>query len=598
MGVAPIRAGGNDMKKVLPFLFVLVLLSQIFADGGISAYNPQTGAWQVSHEARQLAAINFQDGKETMLVAVEPSDLTGSKLVWVFPVPASASKTKIGLANEFPEFSGSNVETKARESVQGAALGLLASQVYLAPLGIGLFGFFPVMSADAKGTQGNTLGAAGIVPWYEDYVQVRTSLERNGLVTELVETKVNGALYYYLKGKGLELPYDMQQALDVYVGKDYSYVVSYMDDVGNFKRLNGNTDNRAGYYNYRAAPTISVSVEFPTDRIYFPLMPTGVYKENSVPAWIYVMGHVTPEIYQDIKPDTKVEYFTADRYPYSPSPNQFYGKYNYESEFKFTKIYINTPSANFVQDLWMTEKTPAHVVFAGAIADNSLLVALALFALFSCLSSYLAGKFIFKSAVPGNKLALVGLSNFLTIFGFAVATYFLIKPSKKMGGHCRMKFVALFSALCLVAGALLFLLGGAEPATVLTGAFAALIGLAALVGFIMLPQVAGAYAYFHFEKIGREKLLYPSIFAALDIVPIIAVTGALTTLAQSPLLPFIVAIAIALIAEGYLLAKIDAKTFAPRRGLWTVAVMKGAVILLGLCIIGILWLGNYFGGGL
>jgi len=588
------RSGEVNMNKLLPFLFVALFLSPIFADGGMSSYNPKTGTWQVSHESRQLAAINYQDGKETMLIAVEPSDLTGSKLVWIFPVPANSSSTKIGLANEFPEFSGTNIERKAGESVQGAAFGLFASQIYLSPLllGIGLLGFFPGMASNAKSTQLGAVASAGWTPWYTDYVQVRSRLERNGMATELIDTRTSGALFYYLKGKGLDLPYEMQQAIGAYAGKDYCYVVTYINDVSSFKNQSNlaSKDQYGNYNYYRSTPVISVSVEFPTDRIYFPLMPTSVYKEKSVPAWIYVMGHVSPEIYSNIQPDTTVEYYAADRYPSSANPSQFYGKYNYASEFKFTKIYINTPSANFVQDLWMADGTPLQVVFTGLLAKASLLISVALFALFSCLSSYLAGTYVFKGTVPARRLALAGLSNFLTTIGFAAVTYHFIKPSAYVGEHCRLKFVALFSVLCLVFALAIFFLGGATGIVSSSSFSGITFWLVLFAGFALLPQAIAAYAYFRIMGMDKSKLIYPLAFALLDIVPLAVIYFMLLLIMRESVLSSIIALIIVVAAEGYFLSVLDKKAFSLERGVHTAAIMKAAAFIAGILLFGILWL--------
>jgi len=54
---------------------------------------------------------------------------------------------------------------------------------------------------------------------------------------------------------------------------------------------------------------LGVSITFPTDKIYFPLKPTSVYGSQKVPIVIYVMGHVTPDIYPEIEKDTQVNYF-------------------------------------------------------------------------------------------------------------------------------------------------------------------------------------------------------------------------------------------------------------------------------------------------
>ena len=60
-------------------VFAIALIQPVFADGGMVIYRPDKSRWDVAHEARQLAAINYQGGREKLLLAVEPADLSGTK---------------------------------------------------------------------------------------------------------------------------------------------------------------------------------------------------------------------------------------------------------------------------------------------------------------------------------------------------------------------------------------------------------------------------------------------------------------------------------------------------------------------------------------
>ncbi len=267
----------------------------------------------------------------------------------------------------------------------------------------------------------------------EEGVTIHEHIEKMGLTTELVSAKESNALYNYLTNKGLDLPSDSKAILDEYIGKEYSFVVSWISDVEKFKQESATTD-RYG----RTINTVGVSITFPTDKIYFPLKPTSIYGSTKVPILIYVMGHVTPELYPEIRQESQVNYFVQGYYTVSPEFSSFFNGKTTIQDLKYTKIKINTPSKYLTEDLWIRDSAPADIALADFINRSVWIWGIIFFILSSCLASLFSGMVVFrKDQISKKKFALFGLWNFLTLIGFAIASIFL--RTKKLESKLEQK---------------------------------------------------------------------------------------------------------------------------------------------------------------
>lgn len=91
------------MKRIIYF-FVSILLSfavfipSVNADGGFWVFDEY--GWMLHDGRRQIAAINYQDGMERMILLAELGEqLYGEKGVWLFPVHAKPEKVAINICN-------------------------------------------------------------------------------------------------------------------------------------------------------------------------------------------------------------------------------------------------------------------------------------------------------------------------------------------------------------------------------------------------------------------------------------------------------------------------------------------------------------------
>jgi len=306
---------------VLFVLSLFVFIQPVSADGMIHIYDPDMYRWGLVNENQQLTAINYENGFQNMILSVDVTEMRGEKAVWLFPVPAKPDKIAIDVIKGFPRLWGYDVKERTDDTISGTFSVMRLSQVYTFPFMFMFYGYRDAMPSGLK-----------------EGVTIHEQIEKMGLTTELISAKEGNTLYNYLTNKGLDLPFDSKSILDEYVGKEYSFVVSWISDVEKFKQESATTDMYG-----RTINTIGVSITFPTDKIYFPLKPTSVYGSTRVPILIYVMDHVTPELYPEIRQESQVNYFVQDYYTVSPEFSSFFNGKTTIQDLKYTKIKMILP---------------------------------------------------------------------------------------------------------------------------------------------------------------------------------------------------------------------------------------------------------------
>ena len=399
----------------------------VFADGGIFTYDPDMAIWNYQDMKEQLCMINYENGTENMILSIDVDNLQGEKAVWIFPVPAKPLETKIDIIKGFPRLSGYDIKIKAKKNISNFFTLIRATQIYAIP---------EILWSTSLGTTRGKL---------ESPVLLYESIEKMGLTTELIATENERALYDYLTSKGVNLSFDFKEILKEYMGKDYSFVVSWISDIETFKK-----EQKEIKISYETINKLGVSVSFPTEKIYFPLKPTSIYGDKIIPILVYVIGHVTPENYPEVaqkdkygeknsllakmafaNPEKQIGYFIQNNFKAPSGLSSFFNNKTEIDNLKYTKIKLNMPSGQLTEDLWIKNSAPSNISLVEFLNRNFFFGGLALFALISCLSSMIAGIIIFKNDKPSKiKFALFGLTNFLTLIGFAIIAYFL-KIDKK-----------------------------------------------------------------------------------------------------------------------------------------------------------------------
>ena len=421
------------MKKaafIVLFLILLSSLAPVLADGGIIIHD--NDMWMMFDEEQQYCAINYHDETQYMILSVDTAEeLSGDQAVWIFPVPADPKEVDINIIKGFPELLGKDLEKETQEAITSAFVGMSATQIY--PLPFFLL-FFGVMSPGAFLARGDSKGIEGVT--------VYESIEKMGMTTELISAADEQAFNDYLVSNELAMPGDLKSIFDEYIGEDYAFVVSWISDVWEFRDAQATARGNSGYERRTAGNTIGVYISFPTEEIYYPLKPTSVYGQKKVPAVIYVLDYVTPDLYEGIESFTEVDYFILNWFTAPNELKSFFTGYetspaDYSSRFspdlrkgfqiydiKYTKIKIDAPSNALTQDLWIKDKVPKKILVYNSLVKRTIWWGILIFILLSCLASMIAGGIVFAKDRPSLlKFLFFGFYNLFTLIGIWVAAY-------------------------------------------------------------------------------------------------------------------------------------------------------------------------------
>ena len=484
------------MKKI-PSFIVLSLIAlavcsfspkSVLADGMVIKPDPYSDRWDYSDESNQQAFINYDNGLQKMIISVGLEGENSNGTVWLFPIPSEPNKVAIDVVKSLPRLSGEEISKKAKSNLDDITKFLQITQLYTIPF----ISFYGTSETTETWGMDDTLGAPrGFGRDIEQDVVVYEHLEKEGITSEIVTAKTANGLYDYLKNKGLKVESGSIPVLDNYIGKEFSFVTSWISSPERFISAEEIKNNLYTYFSNKylypkffnlvnslkqkypefnqandsidylksqqgrivlqeltqaiqndpsiivdtynkeqdSANQRGVFVTFPTKEIYYPLLPTSVYGSKTVPTTIRVIDHVTPKVFQDIKSYTKTKYYVDNDTSFTDDLKNFYNGQN--QNIKYTKIEINAPSKLFTDDLWLKAQAPAKTYYSTFVARNPIVSAIILLILSSVIAGILAGSILFKDLRREPiKLALIGLSNLLTILGLLITTVFVSTKNK------------------------------------------------------------------------------------------------------------------------------------------------------------------------
>jgi len=484
------------MKKISSFIILsLIALAvcsffpkSVLADGMVIKPDPYSDRWDYSDESNQQAFINYENGLQKMIISVGLEGENSNGTVWLFPIPSEPNKVAIDVVKSLPRLSGEEISKKAKSNLDDITKFLQITQLYTIPF-ISSYG---TLETTGRGMDDALFVASlGSSRDIEQDIVVYEHLEKEGITSEIITAKTSNGLYDYLKNKGLKVESGSIPVLDNYIGKEFSFVTSWIssperiisaEEIKNnlyiyfsnkylypkffnlvnslkqkypeFNQANDSIDylkSQPGRivlqeltqaiqndpsiivdtYNKEqdSANQRGVFVTFPTKEIYYPLLPTSVYGSKTVPTTIRVIDHVTPKVFQDIKSYTKTKYYVDNDTSFTDDLKNFYNGQN--QNIKYTKIEINAPSKLFTDDLWLKAQAPAKTYYSTFVARNPIVSAIILLILSSVIAGILAGSILFKDLRREPiKLALIGLSNLLTILGLLITTVFVSTKNK------------------------------------------------------------------------------------------------------------------------------------------------------------------------
>lgn len=422
-------------STILATVILLIIPFVALADGmAISPPGPYENRWDYMKETNQQAIINYENGLEKLILSIGINDENASGAVWLFPVPAEPQTVTIDILDSLPQMSGEDISPKVKNNLEAVREFLHLTQIYP------FFWMNHTVLGNTKprkdynlGGLGGTAGSA-VVSSPEPDVVVYEHIEKEGITSEAITAKTSIGLNNYFSEKGLNIDVGTLPILNNYIGKSYSFVASWINSDNQTKKMQR-----------------GILVTFPTEDLYYPLMPTSVYGDNVVPATIRIIGYVSPKIFSKIKKYTKVEYYDKggiwSEEPRKPGTgikiNFGSFKLSINEEYKnfyggplenirYTKIEINSPSKFFTDDLWIKDREPFKVQIINFLYNivtyHPVISSIPLWIIISFISGCLAGVIVFRYAKNKKSLlkcGLLGLTNCLSLIGLLIATKFI-----------------------------------------------------------------------------------------------------------------------------------------------------------------------------
>jgi len=198
--------------------------SSALADGMVVFPDPYSDRWDYGVETNQYAFIKHTGGKQEMIISVGFDEVSSKGMVWLFPIPSKPENMKISIVDSVPTLSGEEVSKKAKSYLGIYKKFYSYSQIYPIISKVN----FSNRNHSSLDSLGGGFGESNINESSIDVV-VYDHIERDGIVSEVITAKTSSSLYDYLKSKGMSIEPGSVPVLEQYIGKDYSFVVSWID---------------------------------------------------------------------------------------------------------------------------------------------------------------------------------------------------------------------------------------------------------------------------------------------------------------------------------------------------------------------------------
>ncbi len=232
------------MKKIIASLlvgaqFVFLGVGFVQADGMVVkpspfSNNPGRSTFDFVRETDQQAFINYVDGEEKMIISVGLDKNESKEAFWIFPVPANPETVKINILKEIPDLKGEEVRQEAKVNLDLTKKYLDSTQIY--PVLKHLFYVRSMSSVGRGGSASKGTTSAGFSLGAEQGskpdVEVFEHIEKEGLISEVITAQTLNGLKEYLEKKNIKIDADSLPILGDYLGKNFSFVVSWMDSNG------------------------------------------------------------------------------------------------------------------------------------------------------------------------------------------------------------------------------------------------------------------------------------------------------------------------------------------------------------------------------
>ncbi len=439
------------MKKLIAILFsFLTILFVLFplvpepvlGDGMSIKRDPYSDRWDYSNETNQQAFINYEYGLQKMIISVGLDAENSEGVVWLFPVPADPSRVVIDVVKSIPQLRGEEISKKAKSNLDGITQALLSTQIYTAVI------LLPNM--------GRFIGGEGIT----GDIVVYEHIEKEGITSEIITAKTATGLYDYLQSKGLKIESGSIPVLDQYIGREFSFIASWISSPG--ETISISTEDMVDFFDYwnsypefhslvdtlqqkypdfrdirmasdylesakgeavlqeliqaiksnpavivelqAASRNLGIEIILTDQRGIFVTFPTKDIYFPMLPTSVYESKTIpaTIRVIGHVSPKVfqDIKSYTKTEYYidyYANFGEDLKGFYSGQGKnVKYTKIDISAPSKFLTDDLWIKRHSPLKTYYSSFVAMHPGICAILLLILSSFITGILAGWVVFK----------------------------------------------------------------------------------------------------------------------------------------------------------------------------------------------------------
>jgi hypothetical protein len=415
-------------------IFLALLVPQLALACGMAIEGDMSGnGWQYAMPTEAQGFVSYENGIEKMVMS-HRIDAVSKDLAIIVPIPGDPAGIKLDILGELPKLNGQTTSEKAKTVAPFVGSVVGGSQLWTIVPEVMSIISQAAQQADTPGDTRDPLmtigSSAASSPMTPPDVVVFNALEKKGIKSEVVTARTSQGLYDYLRGKGLSVADGSINVLNNYIGKNFSFVVSWVT------HTNSTCIDQC--------PSKGIFVSFPTQDLYYPLIPTSAYSDMSHPETIRVLGYVTPKLYDSIR-----DYATVTYHEDADYSSEFHSadaqKLLDPAEggiVRYTDITLRAPAKAYVQDLAILRHASLHQLYAGLVADYPILYGIILLAFASVLASAAAGMVWYEEGRTnggGLRFAKLGLFNCLTIIGLIFASKFMLIPDARTTDASLMK---------------------------------------------------------------------------------------------------------------------------------------------------------------
>jgi len=347
IGVAIVLA-----TKSLLFLIIFTLLTvflaipkAVLADGLVIKPDPYSDRWDYLKENNQQAVINYENGLEKMILSVGVENFDNNA-IWIFPIPSEPNKVVIDVMTKLLPLSGQEISKKAKSNLLDVKKFLPISQIYTIPI---INWWEDIQPANKDELGGSMAGIGSQTAGTNSDIVVHEHLDKEGIITEIITAKTAQSLYQYFQEKNLSIEPESIPVLDHYIGKDFTFIVSWLSE-GSEAKLRSEIEEKLTYYlNNSEEPSI-VDFDFENQII--------AHLHNDLEMRNFFSGRfLTAEEFLEKNPEIreKLVNFLLEN-PYLITP------YNLPAESKQKGVFVTFPTDEIYYPLMLTSAYESLVI--------------------------------------------------------------------------------------------------------------------------------------------------------------------------------------------------------------------------------------------